>query len=52
MDANLITTVVGLGFLFASWMWPEKKWGGLPVKLAFSSLSVGILLAKAIYVFF
>lgn len=51
MTANTVVFILGWFFLFLDIVWPANKWGGRATKIVFSSISVGLFLANAIYTF-
>jgi len=51
MNASGIVMLLGWFFLILNFVWPSTKWGGHTTKIVFSSISVGLFLANAIYAF-
>lgn len=52
MGVYNVVLLVGWLLMMASWFWPEKKWGGLAVKIALSAMSFGVFVGGGIMVFF
>lgn len=51
MNPSTVVMVLGFFFLILNLVWPSKKWGGVAIKIVFSSISLGLFLANAIYTF-
>jgi len=51
MNPSTVVMLLGWFFLILNFVWPETKWGGRTIKIAFSALSTGLFLANAIYTF-
>jgi hypothetical protein len=51
MDASTVVMLLGWFFLVLNFVWPSKKWGGMTIKIALSSFSLGVFVAGAVYTF-
>lgn len=51
MNPSTVVMILGWFFLILNFVWPSKKWGGVAIKIALSSISLGLFLANAIYTF-
>jgi hypothetical protein len=52
MTAHNVVLLLGLFFLLMNAVWPNRKWGGTMVKIAFSALATGLFVANAIHYFY
>lgn len=51
MSASTLVISLGWFFLVLNHAWPSKKWGGIPIKIMFASLGLGLFVAYTIYTF-
>ena len=49
MNTHNIVSLIGWGFLIASWIWPSSKWGGRVIKIALAAFASGVFLVNVIY---